>query len=70
MDITINVKWDDEASVYVAIGDGIGLALESESYDDLIRRVKDAVPELLELNHIQGCTSIRFLTSERRVACT
>ena len=62
MNIIINVKWDNEASVYIAI-------CQSESYDDLIQRVKDAVPELLELNHIQGCTSMCFLTSERRVAC-
>ncbi len=69
MNIIINIKWDNEASVYIAICDELGLALESESYDDLIQRVKDAVPELLELNHIQGCTSMCFLTSERRVAC-
>lgn len=69
MNIIISVRWDDEASVYIAVCDEIGLALESESYDKLIQRVRDAVPELLELNGISGCTSMCFLTSERRVVC-
>jgi hypothetical protein len=69
MSISINITWDDEASVYVAVCDRIGLALESESYDKLICRVKDAVPELLELNNINDCSSISFLTGERQVAC-
>ncbi len=69
MNIIITIKWDEEASVYIAICDEIGLALESESYDTLINRVKDAVPELLELNNLQGCTSICLLTSERRMVC-
>ena len=50
MDIKINITWDEEASVYIAVCDEIGLALESESYDNLIKRVMDAVPELIEFN--------------------
>ena len=69
MNICVNIIWDNEASVYVATCDSIGLALESESYDKLIQRVRDAVPELLELNNIHDCTSISFLTGERRVVC-
>ena len=69
MSIVIDVKWDNEASVYYAVCNEIGLGLESESYDMLIQRVKDAVPELLELNNIKGCTSMCFRTEERQVAC-
>lgn len=69
MNINIIIKWDEEAQVYIAVCDEIGLALESASYDNLINKVKDAVPELLSLNKIQGCTSMSFLTEERRVAC-
>ncbi len=69
MNIIITIKWDEEASVYIAICEDIGLALESESYDRLIQRVKDAVPELLELNNIHGCTSVCFLTDARRMVC-
>ena len=41
---------DEDASVWVAENDDIPIALESESLDVLIERVKIAVPELLELN--------------------
>ena len=69
MNINISIKWDEEAQVYIALCDDIGLALESASYDELINRVRNAVPELLSLNNISGCSSICFLTEERRVAC-
>lgn len=52
MEYTVNLLWDNEASVWVATSDDvIGLALESGSMDALIERVRLAVPELLELNH-------------------
>jgi len=47
---TIQLAWDDEASVWTAINDDIPIALESESLDMLIERVRTAAPEILELN--------------------
>jgi len=47
---TILLTWDDEASVWVAENDDIPIALESNSLDTLIERVRIATPELLELN--------------------
>ena len=47
---TIRLSWDDEASVWVAVNDEIPIAFESDSLDLLIERVKDAAPELLEIN--------------------
>ena len=47
---TILLSWDDEAAVWLAINDEIPIAFESESLDLLIERVKNAAPELLELN--------------------
>ena len=45
----IMLTWDDEASVWIAESDDIpGLILESASFDDLIERVKCAIPDLLE----------------------
>jgi len=45
----IQLTWDDEASVWIAESSDIpGLILESSSFDDLIERVKIAVPELIE----------------------
>jgi len=46
----ILLTWDDEASVWIAVNDDIPIALESESLDTLIERVRKATPELLELN--------------------
>ena len=65
MDITVYMKWDEEASVWVAYCDGNGFALESGSYDALVERVKSALPDYLE----HTCKSITFLTKERRVLC-
>ena len=52
MNYTVLFTWDDEAGVWIATSpDIIGLVLESASLDELMVRVRDAVPELLELNH-------------------
>ena len=58
-----------EASTYIAVSDHIGLALESDSYDCLVQRVKDAVPELLELNNLAKDKSVSLMTETRRLAC-
>jgi len=48
---TIDLFWDDEASVWIAESQDLpGLILESESFDTLVERVKKAVPDLLELS--------------------
>jgi len=47
---TITINFDEEAAVWYAINDDIPIALESDSLDILMERVKLAVPELLELN--------------------
>jgi len=46
----ILLTWDEEGSVWIAENDDIPIALESDSLDKLIERVKISVPELLELN--------------------
>lgn len=51
MEYKIQLLWDNEASVWVAISADVpGLVLESGSFDALIERVRYAIPELLELN--------------------
>jgi len=47
---TVTITFDEEAAVWYAINNDIPIALESDSLDVLIERVKLAVPELLELN--------------------
>jgi hypothetical protein len=47
----VDIIWDSEAAVWVATSKSVaGLALESGSLDALIERVRNAIPELLELN--------------------
>ena len=47
---TVALSWDDEAAVWIAENDDIPIALESDSLDELMERVRKAAPELLELN--------------------
>ena len=51
----INYMWDSNAKMWIATSESVpGLVLEDASYDDLVERVKTAVPELLELNGLKG----------------
>lgn len=51
MNCNIEFLWDTEAGVWVATSEDVpGLALESESFDALLEKVRVAVPELLEIN--------------------
>jgi len=65
-DYRVNFSWDDEAGVWIAICDDIPLALESNSFDALIEKVKMAVPEILELNEKPPYTSL-YVQSERQI---
>ena len=50
----IKFHWDNEADVWTATSDDVpGLALESGSFDALVERVKQAVPELIGLGNMQ-----------------
>lgn len=61
----INMVWDAEACVWFATSDDVpGLVLESDSFDILVERVRMAVPELAELNHVSVPRSLNF-RSER-----
>ena len=56
MDVSyrINLLWDSEAEVWVATSQDVpGLALESESLDTLLERLKYAIPELLAYHENQ-----------------
>ena len=46
----IDVSWDAQAGVWCAVCDDIPAALESNSFDALIERVKVAAHEILEIN--------------------
>ena len=62
MNYTVLFTWDDEANVWVASSpDIIGLVLESESLYILMNRVKDAIPELLELNSQKPAKVVSYI---------
>ncbi len=62
MTYTILFTFDEEAKVWIATSpDVTGLVLESESLDVLMKRVKDAVPELLELNSQKPAKILSFV---------
>ncbi|GHV67931.1 hypothetical protein AGMMS49928_06130 [Spirochaetia bacterium] len=46
----VSLYWDEEVEKWYAENDYIPIVLEDASLDELIRRVKLATPELLELN--------------------
>jgi len=64
MDFFIKMIWDSDINRWAAIGSpGMGLVLESDSFDTLIERVKLAAPELIELNlNYKGPINLCFLT--------
>jgi len=51
MHFIIKAFWDSEASVWVASSDDeLGLVAEAESLDTLMVKIRELVPELVELN--------------------
>jgi len=64
MDFLIKMIWDTDEKRWAAIGStGMGLLLESDSFDTLIERVKLAAPEMIELNlNYKGPINLHFIT--------
>lgn len=65
-ELLITAEYDDEAHVWVAVEDRIGLATEAESLDVLGYKLQEMIPELAELNHWKGPKPIRFTLVSRR----
>ncbi|MCL2108099.1 MAG: DUF1902 domain-containing protein [Oscillospiraceae bacterium] len=66
MTYNVDVNWDDVAGVWCAVCDEIPLALESNSFDALIGKVKIAAHEVLELNgKMNDSIGLCFRTSHR-----
>ena len=49
---TIELSFDDEAQKWYAQNSEVPIILEDFSLDMLIKRVKTAVPEMLEINNL------------------
>jgi hypothetical protein len=49
--ITIDARWDDEASVWLATSPDVpGLVVEAETWPSMIEEVRIVLPELLSLS--------------------
>jgi hypothetical protein len=64
-DYAITISYDEEAAVWYAVNDDIPIALESDSIEVLMERVKLAAPELLELNGKNYEHTVLHFTMER-----
>ena len=65
MEYVVRFNWDSEAEVWYAVNDYIPLVLESESLDVLMQRVREAVPELIELNQLEKPRYLFFIAENR-----
>jgi Domain of unknown function (DUF1902) len=53
--VTINARWDGEASVWIATSNDVaGLVVEADTWPGMIEEVKLVLPELLELSGEQS----------------
>ena len=59
--LTVHALWDDEAQVWVATSEDVpGLATEAADLDELMKKLKVMIPELLEENGIDDGGEIPF----------
>ena len=65
---SVDISWDDDAGVWIAISDSIPLALENMSFDTLVERVKVVSSEILSLNSGGASRSNLLIKSERLIA--
>ena len=67
MEYNVCITWDEEANVWIAISNDIsGLVLESGSYDALIERLKIAIPEILEANHLPKISILNIIQNLKK----
>ncbi len=65
--LLVRADWDDEAGVWVADSDEIpGLVTEAETVEALFAKLKQMIPELLELNGVPGHGEVAFEVLLRR----
>jgi len=65
LEYIVNLTYDSEANVWIASNDCIPLTLESDSLDLLMRRVREAIPELLILNNLPKARYLFFYMQSR-----
>jgi len=65
-ELTITADFDEDARVWVAVDDRLGLATEAESLEVLAYKLREMLKELVELNLGQTTGPVRFTLVSRR----
>jgi len=60
----VKVNWDDDANVWYAICSTVPFAIENESLDTLIERIKVVATETLNINNTPYCNSSLVIQAE------
>ncbi len=68
--VVVNVLWDSEAEVWVAESNDVpGLATGADTVEELIEKLKVAIPEMLTANNVPFEPGLRFkIEADRSVA--
>jgi hypothetical protein len=66
MELIVKAEYDQEARVWVAQNDEIGLATEADSIEVLTYKLQEMIPELVELNALELPRPVPFTLVIRR----
>ena len=68
MELIVNVEYDEEARVWIAQNDALGLATEADTMEVLTYKLQEMIPELVELNNLDLPRPVAFTLLSRRPA--
>jgi predicted RNase H-like HicB family nuclease len=68
MELIVTVEYDEEARVWVAQNDVLGLATEADTMEVLTYKLQEMIPELVELNNITVPRPVAFTLVSHRPA--
>jgi Domain of unknown function (DUF1902) len=66
--VRVKIAKDEEAGVYIAMNDTIGLAVEGDSMETLYSEIDAAIPDLLALAHAATNNSVADIRQRRHLA--
>jgi hypothetical protein len=62
---TVEAFWDAEAAVWVATSETIlGLVTEADTIEALTEKLRNMIPELIELNQLAGFNAVKSIEIE------
>jgi hypothetical protein len=60
MELIVQVEYDEEARVWIAQNDVLGLATEADTMEVLTYKLQEMIPELVDLNRIDVPRPVSF----------